>query len=289
MEKKSIVLAVVLAAILIPAMAFAQACNFDLQFDQKSVQTISGTVITTIDYNLGNPVMGPRSVLVSSGNQVYNVFLGPSAYANQIGFSPRSGDTVTVTGSSRTISGQPYIVASTVSLANKTYEFRNACGVPAWSGQPLCGVPTGAGPSMPEPVTEPAMAPAPAPVPAIAPAPVPFDPNNIITVSGKITSLSQQIIAGDTEPSLVAVVKSDANRNSIVLLGPASFLAANGINVAVGNEIFVRGSLVSTNTGKMVVGMIVRQGENALSLRTVQGAPLWTPSATSPSAPMTTY
>lgn len=257
MKERLLILVAVLAVMLVPVVVNAQSCNFDLRYDPQSAATITGTVITTISYNPANPMNAPQSVLVQSGNQIYNVFLGPGQYVNRLGLNLYPGNTLSVVGSLRIISDNIYLVASTVYSGNRVYRFRSASGIPIW-GVIMPGLPVGSGPGYNMTY-------------------VPFNPNKIITVSGRIVSITQVQTSESVEPSLQVVIvpRSGYSRRSTVLLGPASFLAQNGIQITQNSALYVSGSEVDTANGRLIVGMIVRQGDWALSLRTVNGIPLF--------------
>jgi hypothetical protein len=152
-SKKTLVAVVVVAVLLVPAVVLAQTCNFDLRYDPQCVSTISGTVLTTINYDPGNPLMGPQAVILSSGNQTQTVFLGPGWYLSQAGITFNPGDTITVTGSSRNIAGTNYFIASNVTTPRGTFAIRNAVGTPLWGS--MMNLPIGAGSICPPMVSVP--------------------------------------------------------------------------------------------------------------------------------------
>lgn len=272
-----VITATLAAVLLIPGLVFAQA-NFDLRYDPQTLTTVSGTVLTTINYNPGNPAAGPRALVISSNNQIYTVFLGPGWYVNQIGFAPSPGTRITVTGSLRNISGQAYIVARGIRTPAGTFGFRNTAGVPLWSGSGVIVPPSGSGTMVVPPPPPIGAGPTIVPIPT---ARVPFDANNIVEVSGKIRETYTIQTAEDNLPSVVAVIEDErilrGDRTFHVLLAPMSFLTQNGISLQRGNTLFVQGSRVNITGQNVIVATNVEEGENFISLRTESGISLFSP------------
>ena len=69
-------------------------------------------------------------------NEILVVYLGPAYYligpwqAKHI----KLGDEVTVSGSQVTLSGEPFMIATTVKLGNEVLRLRDKDGIPAWIG-----------------------------------------------------------------------------------------------------------------------------------------------------------
>lgn len=254
---KKLIIAVALAALLLPSLALAQVCNFDMRFDPQSVTAITGTVLTTIDYNPGNPAAGPRAVAVQSQNQIYTVFLGPGWFINQIGLNLNPGDRITVTGSLRSLVGRTYIVASTVRTPIASYSIRTQAGLPLWSRGGTVIPPVGGGP-----VTGPF---------------VPFNPNRMVIEQGRIIRIEQARTAESTSPLVVAVLQpTDTSAREVrVLLGPANVLSQSGFRISRGQQLWVRGSSVEINGRPYVVATSIAQGSVRTDLRNMTGIPVW--------------
>lgn len=260
MGKRLVIAVVIAAVVLIPAVVFGQMGNFNLRYDTKTVTTITGNVVTTVTYNPGDPTTSAQSVIVASGMNNYNVFLGPGWFVNQSGLSFAQGTPVIVKGSMRSINGRSYLVASTITEGNKMVTFRNAAGVPAWSNTAV-PAPTGAGPGVL----------------------VPFDTNNMGNISGTITNTYQVQTADRGMPSVVAVVKSGiTNKSYNVLLAPEPVLSLAGISAMPGKYLAVDGSFVQYNNKPYVVATRVAQGTNMAILRTNAGVPVTIESAPPP-------
>jgi hypothetical protein len=258
MERRVFLAALVVAILLIPVLAFAQAGNFDLRYEPRSVQTLTGTVITTIDYNPARPSAGPQSVIVSSGGQYFTVFLGPGWFLNQMGLRFAPGDLITCTASQRNIMGRNYLVASRIIRGNQTFDLRSSSGTPLWtsSTSSTLGPPIGSGPS------------------ALA---LQFDPDRIDSVNGRIISTSTIMTNESPVPYVVALVNpSGLNTREVrVILGPVDLISQNGIDLSRGRHVSVQGSNVRMNGVRYLIATNLSQGTNFITLRTLAGAPLF--------------
>lgn len=259
MKVKLLILAAVLAVMLIPIVVNAQVCNFDLRYDPQSVATISGTVITTFDYNPGDPMNAPKAVLVQSGNQVYKVFLGPGWYLNQLGLNPCPGDMVSVVGSSRMVGCGPYLVASIVTIGNRAYALRSCGGAPLWRRATNTCPPVGMGPGCDVPVM--------------------FDMSKPITIDGDVRT-TYSVFTGEGAGPSVAVVIIPTTTDmpyTTVILGPRDYLKSRGIWLRSGDHIWVRGAAIKPiDVYPAVVATEVIQGNEKAELRTSVGVPIWT-------------
>ena len=105
-------------------------------FDPKTIKTISGKVIK-IDQvpEFGFGFQMQLTVFIAK-NEILVVYLGPAYYligpwqAKHI----KLGDEVTVSGSQVTLSGAPFMIATTVKRGNEVLRLRDKDGIPAWIG-----------------------------------------------------------------------------------------------------------------------------------------------------------
>lgn len=162
MERRIFFAVSVVALLLVPVLVFAQAGNFDIRYDPMTVKTVSGSVVSTIDFNPGCPSAGPSGVIITSEGQNYTVFLGPDCFIKQMGLTLPCGDIITVTASLRCVQGKNYLVASRVIADNKTYDLRTTNGIPLW---PTCP------PPCPPPCPQVCPPPCPAPCPPVGAGP----------------------------------------------------------------------------------------------------------------------
>ncbi len=105
-------------------------------FDSKTIKTISGKVIK-IDQvpEFGFGFQMQLTVFIAK-NEILIVYLGPAYYligpwqAKHI----KLGDDVTVSGSQVTLSGEPFMIATTVTRGNEVLRLRDKDGIPEWIG-----------------------------------------------------------------------------------------------------------------------------------------------------------
>jgi hypothetical protein len=279
MGRTSIVAAMMLTILLVPTITFAQMGNFDLKFDPSTATTVSGTVLTFIDYNVPNPSTGPRlAVIQTPSNEIYKVFLAPGWYLDQLGLNLAQGTKVTVNGSMRSIAGNNYLVASSIGVGDKTYTIRSASGLPLGSCSSACG--PGMAPATVV-VPTPPLGSGPCAAPMVIPA---FDPKTVVREYGVIDQVYQIQTNEGSEPVLVAVLKDTSRSGDVhtynVLLGPMSFLSGSGISFHPGQYIEVHGSEVDMAGLRMLIATTVKQGNIEFNVRSDAGAPLWTQAGT---------
>lgn len=258
MEKRKLVAALTMAVLLIPVVAAAQVLNFDMRYDPRTATTITGNVLATIDYDPGNPLIGPQGVVLASKDQIYTVFLGPGWFVRQSGLKLMHGDPITVTGSIRTVGGRQYLVASLVSTPSATYTFRSQTGTPRWAGAPVISPPPiGRGPEG-------------------APT-VMFDPNRLGSASGWIiqTRLTQTVESAS--PYVLAEIRPVSGHPDRVriLLGPQNYLDQLGMDLNRGDYLAAQGSFVEFGGQRTLVASSVLQDAELVTLRTSVGAPVW--------------
>lgn len=131
-------LSLYLAVILLTATTgvFAQGGPPGMRnYDPKTETTVSGTVEDVQQHPGYRGSTGTDLVLKTQEGSL-EVYLGPSAFLSQQGFSFSKGDTIDVTGSKVTRNGKPGIIAREVKQSGKTLVLRDSYGKPAWSGPP---------------------------------------------------------------------------------------------------------------------------------------------------------
>ena len=105
-------------------------------FDAKTITTISGQVIKVDRVPAPGVGMEMRLTILSDKKEILPVYLGPTFYVGGVERSRHFllGDTVTVTGSQVTDSGEPVLIATTVTRRNEVLRLRDKDGNPAWVG-----------------------------------------------------------------------------------------------------------------------------------------------------------
>ena len=105
-------------------------------FDPKTIKTISGEVIKidqVPEFGFG---MQMRLTVFIDKKEILPVYLGPAFYI----VGPwqakhfKLGDKVTVSGSQVTVSGEPFMIATTVKRGNEVLRLRDKDGIPGWIG-----------------------------------------------------------------------------------------------------------------------------------------------------------
>ena len=71
---------------------------------------------------------------VQSGEEKYDVHVGPSAYVESKGFKFAEGDQVEVIGSKVDMNGAPALIAREIKTDGKVLSLRDKKGFPLWSG-----------------------------------------------------------------------------------------------------------------------------------------------------------
>jgi sporulation protein YlmC with PRC-barrel domain len=105
-------------------------------FDSKTIKTISGQVIKIDQIREFGFGLQMRLTVFIDKNEILPVYLGPAFYL----VGPwqakhfKLGDSVTVSGSQVTVSGEPLIIAMTVKLGNEVLRLRDKDGIPEWIG-----------------------------------------------------------------------------------------------------------------------------------------------------------
>jgi hypothetical protein len=166
------------------------------------------------------------------------------------------------------------LIGSTVALAQT-------------AGQPAA--PPAVQPATPPPAEQPAVQPT-AP-PAVQPGPPPgapgmrqkgrgyhrfFNPSTVETVTGQVTTVQRGAMRQGGKGNFVRFTLQTDKGPQQVFLGPATYVDAQALKLAAGDNVQVKGSLVTGPKGKSsLTAMEVTKGDQVLKLRDDQGKPLW--------------
>jgi hypothetical protein len=100
-----------------------------------------------------------------------------------------------------------------------------------------------------------------------------YNPATMVDVQGTITAV-RQVPAGSPLEGVHLTVKSKASTVE-VYLAPADFLKIFKTNFAVGYDIRVLGSKVSSGNADVILSNEVNIGATSIILRDGSGAPVW--------------
>lgn len=136
---------------------------------------------------------------------------------------------------------------------------------------------------LPKPATQPAMPPRPG-RPGIGhgglgPAPGRFyDPNTVATLAGEVVQVQRGPVGPRGKVDLVRFTLKTPQGPVEVMLGPATYVDAQALKLAAGDQVEVKGSRQTTPRGRpFLSAAAVKKGSQVLKLRDEKGNPLWPP------------
>ena len=152
-------------------------------------------------------------------------------------------------------------------------------------------------PATPPPAEPPAVQPSAPPAvqpsapPAVQPVPPPgapvmgrkghgkhrfFDPSTVETLTGQVAKVERGPMRKGGKGNLVRFTLQTDKGPLPVYLGPASYVDAQALKLAAGDNVQVKGSLLTGPKGNTAITAIeVTKGDQILKLRDDQGRPLW--------------
>jgi hypothetical protein len=105
-----------------------------------------------------------------------------------------------------------------------------------------------------------------------------YDPKTVETISGQVLSVEQVRGKGQGRAGggygVHVILKSDAGEIA-VHLGPSWFLDQQGLKVAQGDQIEVRGSRITFDGKPAIIAAQVKKGSQSVTLRDDNGLPAW--------------
>lgn len=110
-------------------------------------------------------------------------------------------------------------------------------------------------------------------------APPLYDAKTVETVEGRVTRVEQVKQGHRPRPVTVATLESDGG-SIAVRLGPAWYAKQQGLEVAKGDRLKVKGSRVLFAGKPAILAAQVTKGEKTVTLRDASGEPQWRRSAT---------
>ena len=107
--------------------------GYDRMYDPKTVETVSGEVVT-VDKTTDQGVGYGLSLTLKTGKETILVYLGPGWFLEQQDLSFAPQDQVVITGSQIIFQGKPALIAAQVKKGDKGLKLRDPAGIPAWTG-----------------------------------------------------------------------------------------------------------------------------------------------------------
>ena len=116
-------------------MVMAQGQRGPRNYNPATETTVKGSV-TAVNTTTGRRGWNGVHLTVQSGEQKYDVHVGPSAYVESQGFKFAQGDQVEVVGSKVEMNGATALIAREIKKDGKMLSLRDKQGFPLWSGGP---------------------------------------------------------------------------------------------------------------------------------------------------------
>ena len=107
---------------------------YNKMYDPKTVETISGEVISVDRITPNKGMAGGVHMIVKTDKETISVQLGPSFYIENQDVKLQAKDKVEVKGSKITFGGKPAIIAAEVKKGDEVLKLRDDAGFPVWSG-----------------------------------------------------------------------------------------------------------------------------------------------------------
>ena len=139
-SRSTLIMTAMFAAALIAAGdAFAQGGTGGPRggriYDPKTVETVSGEIVSVDKITKGGGGRGGIHVSVKTQNETVSVHLGPSWYVEKQALKLAPKDQIEVRGSRVTLDGKPAIIAAEVKKGDQVLHLRDQNGLPLWSGR----------------------------------------------------------------------------------------------------------------------------------------------------------
>ena len=106
-----------------------------MMYDTKTVETISGEVVSIDKIQSGRGMSGGIHLKMKTPRETISVHLGPSFYIEKQSVKINIKDVIEVTGSRVLYDGESVIIAAEIKKNGKVLKLRDSNGVPLWSGR----------------------------------------------------------------------------------------------------------------------------------------------------------
>jgi hypothetical protein len=102
-----------------------------------------------------------------------------------------------------------------------------------------------------------------------------YDLSTVETIGGIIAEMKRISPKKEGAPVRLEMVLKTGQETVRVQLGPADYVGQQGVNLAPGDQVQVKGSRLSGPRHSFIVAAQVRKGDQVLQLRDDTGRPLW--------------
>lgn len=246
--KRGLYIAVLIAAVCALAVAQTATPQAPLsgagrQYNPAAETTITGTVQQMVHTRAG------EHVIVNTPQGQYNVALGPAAYVNQQNLNLTPGAPISITGAPTNIGGQQFFVARDVEQNGRTVAFRNAQGVPAWTG-------AGMGQGMMGRMRSSNV----------------YNPATETTLSGTVQQVNHYM-CGPFAGTLATINTSQGIIDA--QLAPYEYMQQQNIMLRPGQRVDVTGSQINIDGSELLLARSITANGRTVALRNAQGTPMW--------------
>jgi hypothetical protein len=113
-----------------------------------------------------------------------------------------------------------------------------------------------------------------------------YNPQAVETVTGQVVAVNRQVARKAGRPERVTMVLKTDKETVRVHLGPGDYIDQQGMKLAPGDQVEVKGTRMTSRRGTMFMAGEVKKGGQVLKLRDdATGKPLWGTGKKSPTAP----
>jgi hypothetical protein len=113
---------------------WGRGSGYNRMYDPKTVETISGEVLSVEKITPGNGMSYGVHLIVKTDGETISVHLGPGWFIERQDISIERNDKIEITGSRITYQGKPAIIAAEVKKGDELLKLRDENGMPYWAG-----------------------------------------------------------------------------------------------------------------------------------------------------------
>lgn len=102
-----------------------------------------------------------------------------------------------------------------------------------------------------------------------------FDPKSVETLKGSVEQVQRGPLMEGGKGNVVRLTLKTDKETLLVVLGPSFFVDQQPVKLAVGDQVEVKASRLTTARGTFMNAVEVKKGDQVLKLRDERGNPLW--------------